>query len=177
MMRNSTEQLLRIFVAVFAMTASCPLASATDGTSNKLPCPVPFELGDAQFPPGDNITIVQVRGTSEKIIVGGTYSVDGTYTLNSRDEAQLAFYATTSSTNSTPVDQKQKTQVKKGSGSFHLVKTMNEDGYLHVSFYPGAFGVYFGQGNRVLRSKLPVRSVSLPVAPSQQESKPWGARR
>ena len=38
---------------------------------------------------------------------------------------------------------------------------MKDDGYLHVSFYPGAFGVYFGQGNWVLRSKVPVHSVSL----------------
>jgi hypothetical protein len=168
MMRTPPAHISQFLVALFTLTASCATAHAgdTDGTSSDLPYVVPFELGDAQFPPGDSITIGQVRGTSAKIMVGGTYSVDGTYTLGSRDEAQLAFYASTSSTNSTPVDQKQKVQVQKGSGSFHLVKTMNEDGYLHVSFYPGAFGVYFGQGNWVHRSKVPIQSVSL-TGPNQ----------
>jgi hypothetical protein len=156
-MRTSLAHFFDIFVVLAVSAVNCAATEAADD----LPCMVPFELGDAQLPPGDSITIEQVRGTSEKIMPGGTYSVDGTYTLRSMDEAQLAFYATTSSTNSTPVDPKQKTGVKKGSGSFHLVKTMNEDGYLHVSFYPGAYGVYFGQGNWVLRSKVPIHSVSL----------------
>ncbi len=156
-MRTPFAYFFNVFVALAPLAVDC---AATEAAQD-LPDVVPFELGDAQLPPGDSITIEQVRGTSQKIVVGGTYSVDGTYTLSSMDEAELAFYATTSSTKSTPVDQKQKIRVKKGSGSFHLVKTMNEDGYLHVSFYPGAFGVYFGQGNWVWRSKVPIRSVSL----------------
>lgn len=48
--------------------------------------------------------------------------------------------------------------VARGSGSFRLVKTMQHDGHLHVSFYPvpsgSSFGgVYFGQGEGVLRNK------------------------
>jgi hypothetical protein len=169
-MRTPPAHLLQCLLTLFAITAPCAFAApdASDGTSTDLPFLVPFELGDTQFPPGDSIVIRQVRGTSEKIMVGGTYSVDGAYTLSSMDEAELAFYATTTSnsSNTTPVDQKQKMRIKKGSGSFHLVKTIHEDGYLHVSLYPGAFGVYFGQGNWVLRSKVPVHSVSL-AGPNQ----------
>ena len=49
-------------------------------------------------------------------------------------------------------------RIEKGTGTFRLVKTMREEGYLHVSFYPvptgGSFGgVYFGQGEWVLHHK------------------------
>ena len=48
--------------------------------------------------------------------------------------------------------------IEKGSGTFRLVKVMRGHGYLHVSFYPvpsgSAFGgVYFGQGEGVLKHK------------------------
>src|SRR3989442_6212077 len=130
--------------------------AAIGGDSAELPHAVRYELGDAEFAPGDNITIQQVRGTSDTISTGGTYSVEGTYTLCSRDEATLAFYTTTiSDSGPTLVDPKQHVLIKKGTGSFHLFKTLSDDGYLHVSFYPvpsgsGFGGVYFGQGNRVL---------------------------
>ena len=136
------------------VSASCALAEPAAGD---LPQVVQFELGKSNFAPGDNITIQQVRGTSDAIKVGETYSVDGTYELASHDEADLALYATTTSASGpTPVDPLQHIRIKKGHGTFHLVKTMSEDGYLHVSFYPvsgSSFGgVYFGQGNRVLRN-------------------------
>jgi hypothetical protein len=168
MMTTPRAHLLAILIASFAIPSSRPLAAAEtkDEITRDFPYAVPFELGDSQLPPGDSIVIRQVRGTREKFMVGGTYSVDGTYTLSSMDEAELAFYSTSKSTNATPVDAKQKMRIKKGSGSFHLIKTIHEDGNLHVSFYPGAFGVYFGQGDSVLRSGVPVRSVSL-AGPNQ----------
>ena len=103
-MKTPTPHRPRFFVALFAITASCALAAAdaTEGTSGDLPFAVPFELGDAQFPPGDSITIRQVRGTSETIAVGGTYCVDGTYTLNSRDKRIWRSFPPPSSTNPTP---------------------------------------------------------------------------
>lgn len=119
---------------------------------------VQFELGKSNFASGDNITIQQMRGTSDVIKVGETYSVDGTYELASHDEADIAFYATTVlASGPTPVGHLQHIRIKRGHGTFHLVKTMSEDGYLHVSFYPvpsgeSFGGVYFGQGDRVLRS-------------------------
>ncbi len=153
--------LRRFFAALTTITMSCALAQPgpTDALSRDFPHAVPYELGDAEFAPGDNITIQQVRGTSETITTGGTYWVEGTYTLSSRDEADLAFYATTlSDSDPTPVDSRQCVRIKKGTGSFHLLKTLKEDGYLHLSFYPVPSGsdfggVYFGQGNRVLRNK------------------------
>ena len=86
------------------------------------------------------------------------YSVDGTYTLSSHDEAELALYATSLNRSPSPVDPKQTVRIRKGTGEFHLVKTMDREGYLHVSFYPVPSGsdfggIYFGQGQWVLRDK------------------------
>jgi hypothetical protein len=157
-MKTPRVYLLPVFAVLFTISLSPAIAvrAATDKISGDLPYTVQYELGDAEFAPGDNITIQQVRGTSASIATGGTYSVEGTYTLSSKDEAELGFHATSvSNSGPTPIDPKQQVRIKKGAGSFHLVKTMNEDGYLHVSFYSGnAFGgVYFGQGEWVLHNK------------------------
>ncbi len=124
----------------------------------EFPAVVPFELGATEFLPGDSITIQQVRGTSPTIRTGGTYYVEGTYTLASRDQADLALFATTSSRVATPTDRSQIVRVEKGTGTFHLTKVMRAEGYLHLSFYPvpsgSAFGgVYFGQGQGLLKKK------------------------
>src|SRR5439155_3268264 len=151
----------RFCTVLCTITLSCAIAcdAAIGETSAELPRAVRYELGHAEFAPGDKITIQQVRGTSDTIATGGTYSVEGTYTLGSRDEADLAFFTTTlSDSGPTPIEPRQHVRIKKGTGSFHLVKTLSADGYLHVSFYSvpsgGDFGgVYFGQGNRVLGNK------------------------
>ena len=119
---------------------------------------VPFELGEGEFLPGDSITIQRVTGTSPTIRTGETYCVEGTYTLASKEKADLALFATTMSKGSTPTDPSQITRIEKGTGTFRLVKTMREEGYLHVSFYPvpggSSFGgIYFGQGKWVNRDK------------------------
>jgi len=164
-MKTRRVRLPQFLMALGAISMSSALAgrAATDATSEKFPYTVPFELGDAEFAPGDNITIQQVRGTSDTIGTGETYCVEGTYTLSSRDEARLSFYTTTISPNPTPVGPDQRIRITKGTGSFRLVQTMTEDGYFHVSFYGGGGGsdpnrsdfggVYFGQGDRVLRNK------------------------
>jgi hypothetical protein len=151
----------RFYAALFTLAVSCAIAgkAAIGGNSVELSHAIQYELGDTQFAPGDKITIQHVRGTSDTIAIGGTYSVEGTYTLSSSEEADLAFFTTTLSDGGpTPIDPRQHVRIKKGTGSFHLVKTLSADGYHHVSFYPvssgGDFGgVYFGQGNRVLRNK------------------------
>jgi hypothetical protein len=127
-------------------------------TSQDFPSVVQIELGDTEFLPGDSITIEEVRGTSDTIQPGGTYSVTGTYTLTSHDEADLSFFATTTNATPTPVDPAQRLHLTKGTGSFRLIKKMNEVGYLHLTFYSrstgqGFGGVYFGQGQWVLRDK------------------------
>jgi len=123
-------------------------------------CPreVPYELGASEFEPGDSITIQKVRGSSDLIHSGETYCVIGTYTLSSQDEANLSLFATTTNRTSSPVDPQQTMRVSKGTGSFHLMKRMTDDGYLHITFYSrkggqGFGGVYFGQGQGVLRDK------------------------
>ncbi len=162
LMKTHRSHLLRLLAIVIPITFSYASAghATTEEATPDLPRAVRFELGDTQFARGDNITITQMRGTSETIATGGTYCVEGTYTLASRDEADLAFFTTTTITDRgpSPIDPRQHVRIKKGTGSFRLVKTLNEDGYLHRSFYPvpsgGNFGgMYFGQENRVFRKK------------------------
>jgi hypothetical protein len=143
------------YLAVALLPASSLLAQPA---ADDLPHVVQFDMGKSEFVPGDRITIAQVRGSSGAIKAGETYAVDGTYELASHEEADLAFFATTVGTSGpTPVEPRQHVHVQKGSGSFHLVQTMNQDGYPHVSFYAvqsgGLYGgVYFGQGDWVLRA-------------------------
>ena len=144
--------------ALLSLILPLTARGGTANTPEDFPAVVPFELGTVDFLPGDSITIQQLRGTSSTIRTGETYYVEGTYTLASRDKADLAWYATTSSNVPTPTDPSQIVRVEKGAGTFRLAKTMREDGYLHLSFYPvpsgGSFGgLYFGQGKEVLRSK------------------------
>src|ERR1035437_983324 len=141
---------------------SVALALAAWGGTNTLAADfaykVPFELGEGEFSSGDRITIQQVTGTSATIRPGETYCVEGTYKLASQEKADLALFATTVSKGSTPTDPSQIMRIEKGTGTFRLVKTMREEGYLHVSFYPvpggNCFGgIYFGQDKWVLRHK------------------------
>jgi hypothetical protein len=145
-------------LAALLIATTLVAAPATGDSPADFPYAVPFELGDAEFGPGDSITISEVRGTRDLITTNETYCVSGTYTLASRDKARLAFFATTRNSGPTPVDPRQTTEITKGTGSFRLVKTMDTDGYLHLSFYPHGSGsdfggVYFGQGEWVLRKK------------------------
>ena len=175
---NHPRQLQSIALA-FALTLSHAMADSVI-TNENLPYRVPFKLGSSVFAPGDNITITQVRGTSKRIEVGGTYSVEGTYTLNSEDEVTLAFFDTSVGwSGPTPVDPKQRIHIKRGSGSFYLVKTMNDDGYPHVSFYTheDLGGVYFGQGNRVYHEPLSLHFHSDSIGGNSGDSLPLSVSR
>jgi hypothetical protein len=151
---------LLAFLVVCSSTAIRLHAAATPSNELKqeFPQAVQYELGDKEFAPGDNITIQELRGTTAAIQPGGTYCVTGTYTLSSQDEADLSFFATTTNKVFTPFEAQQTTHVMKGTGFFRLIKKMTEEGYLHVTFYSratgqGFGGVYFGQGQGVLRDK------------------------
>jgi len=140
-----------------------PAPAATNNAATDFPSVVPFELGEGEFLPGDSITIQRLTGTSPTIRTGETYCVEGTYTLASKEKADLAFFATTESKGHTPTptptDPSQIMRIEKGTGTFRLVKTMREEGYPHLSFYPvpGSSwfggGIYFGQGQWVNRDK------------------------
>jgi hypothetical protein len=143
---------------LFALAILTAYFSKALGGEAEFPYTVRFELGDQEFAPGDNITIQQVHGTKETLATGETYVVEGTYTLNSREAAEISLFVTTSSATPTPIDPKQTLRIAKGTGTFRLVKTMADSGYPHVTFYPvpsgnGFGGVYFGEGTWVLRDK------------------------
>ena len=151
-MKNRFTALLAFISAVLGIMVT------TASAAEEFPHVVPFELGDAEFSAGDRITVTEVRGTAPTLITNETYCVTGTYSLSSRDEAELSFYVTVPNSGPTRVDPKQTVRVTKGAGTFRLIKTMHAEGYPHISFYPrpsgSSFGgVYFGQGEWVLRNK------------------------
>ena len=144
--------------ALLSLSLALATWGGTNSTAADFSSAVPFELGEGEFLPGDAITIQRVTGTSPTIRTGETYCVEGTYILASKEQADIALYATALSKGPTPTDPSQKMRIEKGSGTFRLVKTMREEGYLHISFYPvssgGSFGgVYFGQSEWVNRDK------------------------
>jgi hypothetical protein len=150
---------LTVFPAYFALALALPAQERTPiDPARDCSHVIQIELGDAQFKPGDSISIQELRGSTDQIEKGATYCVTGTYTLASQDEANLSFFATTTNRTSSPVDPAQTVRVKKGTGTFSLVKHMTDNGYLHLSFYPsgsgGGFGgVYFGHGQWVLHNR------------------------
>ncbi len=149
-----TKSKLLILLAI----AGGAFRTLADTAPQNFPSAVQFELGASEFLPGDSITIQELRGTSDVIQPGETYCVTGTYILTSHDEADLSFYATTTNGTPTPIDPAQTVHLTKGTGSFRLIKKMNEEGYLHLTFYSsttgqGFGGVYFGQGQWVLHDK------------------------
>jgi hypothetical protein len=158
-MRIKHIRLLSGLVAAYAVLPLVADPNLSGNSPQDFPRVVRYELGDSEFAPGDSITIQELHGTTEDIRTGGTYCVTGTYTMNSQDEADLSFFATTTNSISTPYDKQQQTvHIMKGTGSFRLIKRMTEEGYLHLTFYSratgqGFGGVYFGQGQWVLRHK------------------------
>jgi hypothetical protein len=155
-------KIIKLLSGIVAACAALPLLADTTAPVNPpqdFPQAVQFELGVSDFAPGDSITINEVRGTADAIRPGETYCVTGTYTLNSQEAADLSFFETVSNSGSTPVDPLQTVQVVKGTRPFRLIKHVTDDGFLHVTFYSqangqGFGGVYFGQGEWVLRHKF-----------------------
>jgi hypothetical protein len=120
---------------------------------------VAFVEGASRFEDGDKITITKVRGTSKTFEPGGTYWIEGTYMLASRDRATLLASVTARNAGDgrTLNDKDQTTDVKRGSGTFRLKLPMPYVGWPHVSYYPadggdGFGGVYFGTGDSVLEN-------------------------
>ena len=99
-------------------------------------------------------SIDRVLCTSPTLKPGEICIVRGTYTLASRDAADLSFYITaTKGSGISDVDRRQVLSVKRGSGTFELRHGLSE-GWPHLSFYAGGGsigGVYFGQGESLLK--------------------------
>jgi hypothetical protein len=120
--------------------------------------PVRFDQGATRFLDGDQITLVEIRGTADTFMPGHTYQIKGTYTLASHDRAMLAAYITAMDAahgKGTSLES-QTTVVDRGSGTFTLTLPMSCRGWPHVSFYPADGGSdfggnYFGTGDSVLK--------------------------
>lgn len=147
-----------ILAATFAVmflvhSSGLSARGADESVEPKFPHFIPHELGAGGFFSGDQITITGVRGDKKHIEPGGSYLVEGTYTLASADSADLAFFCTTRGpSGETPVQPGQLIKITRGTGNFHLYETNIPDGWLHVSFYPknssSHGGVYVGEKGR-----------------------------
>jgi beta-lactamase regulating signal transducer with metallopeptidase domain len=119
---------------------------------------VRFDQGVTRFENGDEIKIVEIRGTAATFLPGHSYRIKGTYKLASRDKATLGGSVTAQNAadgNSRSI-KGQSMHVKRGDGTFKLYLPMTHRGWPHVSFYPadggeGFGGNYFGTGDSVLK--------------------------
>ena len=90
-----------------------------------------FALGPKHFRGDDAITIESVSATSPNLAVGDKVTVRGRYTLASEEKARLCLYLTTDNTVGAEAESPtQKTEVKKGSGTFELTETVRHPGHL-----------------------------------------------
>ncbi len=126
--------------------------------TSEFPFALRFEQGATRFLDGDQITILEVRGTADTMTPGNIYWIKGSYTLASHDRAMVAAFITAMN----PGEGQgaylkvQTAVVNRGSGTFTLFLPMSCKGWPHVSFYPadggGDFGGnYFGTGDSVLK--------------------------
>jgi hypothetical protein len=149
----STINLYRTVVLAAACVLSAtsqPARGAEMDLAQQFPQNIQYELGASGFFAGDQITITSVLGDRAHIEPGGSYLVEGTYTLASADNSDLALFCTTHGPSGpTPVQDGQRIKIARGTGSFRLYETNLPDGWLHVSFYPNNSklhgGVYFGE--------------------------------
>lgn len=116
-------------------------------------------VGATEFNAGDDIEILDVRGTEPTFKVGGVYRISGRYRLNSVDEANLIVSVTSTSKVPAPGPTSLGSQVpvQRGDGDFVLELHLAGPGYPHITFYDLAgcprSGVYFGEDGWLLPSK------------------------
>jgi hypothetical protein len=139
-----------LLAAVLSLQVAVPTVRAGEqAAETEFPFVIQVEMGAAEFGPNDNIVITSIRGDRKHIEPGGRYLVDGSYTLSSAEDADLALHITSrgpSGPSSIMADQHVK--ISRGSGVFHLKKTVRDTGWMHVSFYVDGHshgGIYFGE--------------------------------
>lgn len=130
--------------------AAIPSARAgEEAAESEFPYVIQPELGATEFATGDGIVITSLRGNRRHLESGGRYLVEGSYTLASAGEADLALHATSRGPSGpSPVMDDQHVEITRGSGNFSLKKTLRDDGWLHISFYVNGHshgGIYFGE--------------------------------
>jgi beta-lactamase regulating signal transducer with metallopeptidase domain len=165
--KSSTAAIIAAtFIGCVLALSSMAASPAGENTANhpSLPyvvTPGPGATSHAADSQGDSIAIESVRGTANKLSVGNTYEVSGTYRLVSHDKALLAIWVTGGSIYGSPKpimvrDEKgqqyrlapvnpndrhrplpdQHQVVSKGEGHFTLRFHLWGPGGPHVSFYP-----------------------------------------
>lgn len=138
------------------VVAKSPEAKPQPPATSEFPYQVEFEQGATKFADGDDITILEIRGTEKTFVRGNLYWIRGTYKLKSQPKAMLAAY-TTAKRREDAKSRSWKFQtmnLEKGSGTFTLFLPMACEGWPHVSFYADGHGIggnYFGTGDSVLR--------------------------
>ena len=137
--------------AAFLLHASSMFAGDTEEKlERQFPHVIQHELGTSSgFYGEDQFTITSVRGDREHIEPGGSYLVEGFYTLASRTSTQLTLNCTTRGPiGPAPVQDGQRVNITKGTGRFYLYETNLVDGWLHVSFATMHGNIYFGEKGR-----------------------------
>ena len=125
---------------------------------------IPFTVGVKFFHKGDSITITEVKATSADLKIGDKVVVKGRYTLASQPKASLCLFTTVKKDAETSKTRPEQTiAITAGQGEFELSKTLEADGYLHVSFYAVPTGKSFGD-------------LYFGTAPQMEEIKHWDVR-
>ena len=177
-MPTISPSLTAVLAAAYLLHAPGQLATGAEVDSEQqFPQIIQHELGASGFAAGDQITITSVRGDRKHIEPGGSYLVEGSYTLASADSADLALYCTTRGPSGpTPVQDSQHVKITRGTGKFHLYETNVADGWLHVSFYTDDSklhgGVYFGEKGKektVMRDQGWFREIAIKSPDKQND--------
>lgn len=150
-----------IAVCLFLLTSFSP--HGVNAENQTVGTPISLVVGEAQFFNADYIEILSVTSSGKGFEIGATVIVEGVYTLNSAEAAQLAFYSTTMRKTgekpaSTPIQKSQRTRAIRGKHIFKLSKVIENDGKPHLTFYVEKKGkpfggVYFGDESNVLMKK------------------------
>lgn len=149
-----------VITASLAVLRAADMAASDSVKTEGFSHAVYFDLGMSEFLPGDGIKISGIRGTNDVLAPGNVYQISGTYTLATREEANLAAYVTSAAANDNhhdADDPRQMVHITKGAGTFTVVLPFASKGYPHLSFYPVTGGssfssVYFGSGDTLYKS-------------------------
>lgn len=150
--------LLGVLAALAATGCAAPRAAAPhDAIAARFKYKVPFETGKRESTATDQVEVIGLWGTRPRIEIGGEYLVVGRYTLQSDERGHVFFYMTGNNwDNSGPVMDLQRTEVRRGSGTFVLQHKMAGPGWFHVDLYGEEnelADLYFGEGDNLLRAE------------------------
>jgi hypothetical protein len=106
---------------------------------------IPFTTSQAQFANGDSITVQEVLATSPNLILGDTFIVRGTYTLQSHADAVMGISLSTTEPVGVPNQASARKQITAGTGTFEMEYTIQFAGSVYIAFTPLPSGNSFGR--------------------------------